>query len=60
MKALAKRFGSYDGNVIVKRSIELGEPVVYVSMNYRYVLISTTFDAYTDTLLQSFRQVHIQ
>ncbi|KAM5540835.1 hypothetical protein V8D89_005479 [Ganoderma adspersum] len=25
----------YDGNVIVKRSIELGEPVVYVSMNYR-------------------------
>ncbi|KAI0718159.1 carotenoid ester lipase precursor [Cerioporus squamosus] len=25
----------YDGGVIVKRSIELGEPVVYVSMNYR-------------------------
>lgn len=42
---------SYDGNVIVKRSIELGEPVVYVSMNYRYVLILTTLNAYTDTLL---------
>ncbi|KAI0754517.1 carotenoid ester lipase precursor [Daedaleopsis nitida] len=25
----------YDGGVIVKRSIQLGEPVVYVSMNYR-------------------------
>ncbi|RPD56081.1 carotenoid ester lipase precursor [Lentinus tigrinus ALCF2SS1-7] len=25
----------YDGGVIVKRSIELDEPVVYVSMNYR-------------------------
>ncbi|RDX48880.1 carotenoid ester lipase precursor [Lentinus brumalis] len=25
----------YDGGVIVKRSIELGEPIVYVSMNYR-------------------------
>ncbi|EJF60948.1 carotenoid ester lipase precursor [Dichomitus squalens LYAD-421 SS1] len=26
---------TYDGGVIVQRSIELGEPVVYVSMNYR-------------------------
>ena len=26
---------SYDGGVIVRRSIELGEPVIYVSMNYR-------------------------
>ena len=26
---------SYDGGVIVTRSIELDEPVVYVSMNYR-------------------------
>ncbi|KAI0767304.1 carotenoid ester lipase precursor [Fomes fomentarius] len=25
----------YDGGVIVRRSIELGEPVIYVSMNYR-------------------------
>ncbi|KAH9891908.1 carotenoid ester lipase precursor [Cubamyces lactineus] len=25
----------YDGGVIVSRSIELGEPVIYVSMNYR-------------------------
>ncbi|EMD39501.1 hypothetical protein CERSUDRAFT_111813 [Gelatoporia subvermispora B] len=31
-------FGSpslYDGGVIVQRSIELGEPVIYVSINYR-------------------------
>jgi len=26
---------SYDGGVIVARSIEIGEPVVFVSMNYR-------------------------
>ncbi|KAI0823983.1 Alpha/Beta hydrolase protein [Trametes gibbosa] len=26
---------SYDGSVIVQRSIEIGQPVVYVSMNYR-------------------------
>lgn len=26
---------SYDGGVIVQRSIDLGEPVVYVSLNYR-------------------------
>ncbi|KAI0787376.1 carotenoid ester lipase precursor [Fomes fomentarius] len=26
---------TYDGGVIVSRSIELGEPVIYVSMNYR-------------------------
>ncbi len=26
---------SYDGSVIVNRSIALGQPVVYVSMNYR-------------------------
>jgi len=29
---------TYDGNVIVQRSIDLGEPVVYVSMNYRVSL----------------------
>ena len=46
--------GSYDGNVIVKRSIEMGEPVVYVSMNYRYVLRATTPNAYIDLFLQSF------
>ena len=46
--------GSYDGNVIVKRSIEMGEPVVYVSMNYRYVLRATTSNAYIDLFLQSF------
>ena len=27
---------SYDGSVIVRRSVDLGEPVIYVSMNYRY------------------------
>ncbi|EIN12169.1 carotenoid ester lipase precursor [Punctularia strigosozonata HHB-11173 SS5] len=27
--------GMYDGGVIVERSIELGEPIIYVSMNYR-------------------------
>ncbi|KAI0710399.1 carotenoid ester lipase precursor [Cerioporus squamosus] len=26
---------SYDGSIIVQRSMQLGEPVVYVSMNYR-------------------------
>ncbi len=26
----------YDGGPIVERSIQLGEPVIYVSMNYRY------------------------
>ncbi|KAI0787378.1 carotenoid ester lipase precursor [Fomes fomentarius] len=34
----AFEFGStdtYDGGVIVSRSIKLGEPVIYVSMNYR-------------------------
>ena len=25
----------YDGTTIVERSIELGSPVIYVSMNYR-------------------------
>ena len=29
------RRGSIDGRVMVNRSIELGEPVVLVSMNYR-------------------------
>jgi hypothetical protein len=32
-------FGSpvtYDGGLIVSRSQDLGSPVVYVSMNYRY------------------------
>ena len=28
----------FNGTAIVQRSIELGEPVVYVSLNYRYVL----------------------
>ncbi|TFK81844.1 carotenoid ester lipase [Polyporus arcularius HHB13444] len=27
-----------DGRVMVKRSIEIGEPIIWVSMNYRYVL----------------------
>ncbi|RPD65826.1 carotenoid ester lipase precursor [Lentinus tigrinus ALCF2SS1-6] len=29
------QFSSYDGSVIVRRSVQLGEPIVYVSMNYR-------------------------
>ena len=28
----------YDGGLIVDRSIQLGEPVIYVSMNYRYAI----------------------
>ncbi len=30
-----KEMHSYDGGVIVRRSIALEEPVIYVSMNYR-------------------------
>ncbi|KAI0759318.1 carotenoid ester lipase precursor [Irpex lacteus] len=26
---------SYDGSIIVRRSIEIGEPIIYISMNYR-------------------------
>ena len=26
---------SYDGKIVVDRSVALGEPVIYVSMNYR-------------------------
>jgi len=26
---------SYDGGLVVSRSIEIGEPIVFVSMNYR-------------------------
>ncbi len=26
----------YNGGPIVERSIDLGEPIIYVSMNYRY------------------------
>ncbi|KAH9001906.1 carotenoid ester lipase precursor [Lactarius hatsudake] len=40
------RLGSsslYDGSVIVKRSIALKEPVVYVSLNYRWVLLESFF-----------------
>ena len=33
----ARLLDSYDGKQIVGRSIDLGEPVVYVSMNYRSV-----------------------
>lgn len=29
---------SYDGSIIVRRSIEIGEPIIYVSMNYRYAV----------------------
>ena len=25
----------YDGGLIVKRSVDIGQPVIYVSMNYR-------------------------
>jgi acetylcholinesterase len=35
----------YDGGEIVSRSIALGQPVIYVSMNYRYVS-SSAFDDY--------------
>ncbi|KAI0048254.1 carotenoid ester lipase precursor [Auriscalpium vulgare] len=31
---------SVNGSVIVERSIQLGQPVVYVSMNYRWVALS--------------------
>jgi hypothetical protein len=26
----------YDGGIIVNRAIELGEPIIHVSVNYRY------------------------
>jgi len=26
---------SYDGGLVVSRSIEIGEPIIFVSMNYR-------------------------
>ncbi|KAI0091678.1 carotenoid ester lipase precursor [Irpex rosettiformis] len=29
---------SYDGSVIVRRSIEMGKPILYVSMNYRLAM----------------------
>ncbi|KAH9027863.1 carotenoid ester lipase precursor [Lactarius hengduanensis] len=35
---VAKEMRSYDGSVIVKRSIALKEPVVYVSLNYRWTI----------------------
>ncbi|OCH92823.1 carotenoid ester lipase precursor [Obba rivulosa] len=35
--------GSYDGGVIVQRSVELGEPVIYVSVNYRCRTIAFGF-----------------
>ena len=28
---------SYNGSVIVERALQLSQPVVYVSVNYRYV-----------------------
>lgn len=31
---------SLNGSVIVTRSIEMEEPVIYVSMNYRYVIFA--------------------
>jgi len=27
--------GRYDGGIVVSRSIEIGEPIIFVSMNYR-------------------------
>lgn len=32
----------YDGSSFVERSVEMGTPVVYVAVNYRYVLASGT------------------
>ena len=29
-------FCRYDGGIVIRRSKELGKPVVFVSMNYRY------------------------
>lgn len=26
---------SYDGELVVSRSLEIGEPIIFVSMNYR-------------------------
>lgn len=34
---------SYDGVPIVQRSIDIGEPVIYVAMNYRYVDVFERF-----------------
>ena len=33
--ALITISGSYDGNLIVGRSVSIGQPVIFVSMNYR-------------------------
>ena len=41
-------YDSYDGGIIVQKSIALGEPVIYVSMNYRYVL--SMHSCFTDLL----------
>ena len=27
--------GSYDGGLFVERSVHIGEPIIFVSMNYR-------------------------
>lgn len=43
----------YDGSVIVERSMELAEPVIYVSMNYRYVGIAYFWMFNSELLLQS-------
>ncbi len=38
---------SVDGRVMVNRSIEIGEPIIWVSMNYRYVLRELLFACFT-------------
>jgi hypothetical protein len=40
MTASFSYVSSYDGGVIVDRSIDLNQPVVYVSLNYRYARVA--------------------
>jgi hypothetical protein len=40
MTASFSHISSYDGGVIVDRSIDLNQPVVYVSLNYRYARVA--------------------
>lgn len=41
----------YDGSNFIKSSVNLGKPVVYVAVNYRYMPYSTLFSALADTAL---------
>jgi hypothetical protein len=39
----------FDGTSIVQRSIDIGEPIIYVSLNYRYVLLLVWLCDLTDS-----------